>query len=817
MAKLSAAEKQKLYRQRRDADPVRRAEYLEKRRQGYVSDIVNKKRKNVGELSERERRAQRKAWRVNQARHRQRMRAVQTVLTPNSSPDRSPSIPRCVCLCMQREQGRAVRRNHSQRKRRKILKLENKIKQLTKQCNKYKRRCSRYTKQQQQAASPGSPSTRVRKFLQGQSVISPVKKTLTFHYALLDDLREKYKASRTGKAKRAIASIQAGRQIRRYKFQSLCQKSLSFSYKAGKELRSKCEDASGKRALVRQFYLRDDVSRLTTGKKNTITIQKVKKQRRLLCDFLQNLHIKFVAEHGDVSYTFFCRHRPFLVVKPNAQDRETCQCKTHENLQFMADTLYKHGLLDSKNVDQMADATVCNAISPHDAKVCAYGDCMACKSKAYPFTKPPSKNEVTLTQWCLVKTDSKQEQEKHNTITVKRDVTETEDEIATQFQERLFHFRRHLYNIRWQYKAYRHLRETLTPKDCLIHIDFSENFTCKYATEIQSVHFGGSHQQATLHTGVLYVHDQPPMSFATISPSRRHDPVAIWAHLDPILDMVQSEYSDVQHLHFFSDGPATQYRQKGNFFMISSEPHQKGFKKITWNFFEASHGKGAPDGVGGALKRSADALICHGRDIPDARALYQVLMESGTQVKLFYVSNEDVEERSRKMQEVALSAIKGTMKIHQVLSLTPGVLKYRDVSCFCQAGENVWDCPCYGLQNIVIGAVPPTQKDQTEPQTQRPDVIESHHCGQWCIVNYDGQPYPGIILTVEEQNVQIKCMHRTGRYDLNRFYWPSPIEDLNWYAENQIMCLMPEPVAANKRYIELDDKIWAFLKAELGC
>lgn len=126
------------------------------------------------------------------------------------------------------------------------------------------------------------------------------------------------------------------------------------------------------------------------------------------------------------------------------------------------------------------------------------------------------------------------------------------------------------------------------------------------------------------------MHDQPPMSFTTISPSRGHDPVAIWAHLDPILEMVKRQNPDVQHLHFLSDGPATQYKQNGNFYMIGSEPHQKGFQKTTWNFFEASHGKGAPDGVGGALRRSADASVRHERDIPDAKTLYQVLTESDT-------------------------------------------------------------------------------------------------------------------------------------------------------------------------------------------
>lgn len=49
---------------------------------------------------------------------------------------------------------------------------------------------------------------------------------------------------------------------------------------------------------------------------------------------------------------------------------------------------------------------------------------------------------------------------------------------------------------------------------------------------------------------------------------------------------------------------------------------------------------------------------------------------------------------------------------------------------------------------------PPHQPDAIDLDTSaplRPDVIKSHHSGQWCIVNYDEQPYPGIILEVEEQ------------------------------------------------------------------
>lgn len=55
-------------------------------------------------------------------------------------------------------------------------------------------------------------------------------------------------------------------------------------------------------------------------------------------------------------------------------------------------------------------------------------------------------------------------------------------------------------------------------------------------------------------------------------------------------------------IHFFSDGSTTQYRQKKNFFLLSKMISESVFEYATWNFFEASHGKGPADGVGGSIE-----------------------------------------------------------------------------------------------------------------------------------------------------------------------------------------------------------------------
>ncbi len=173
---------------------------------------------------------------------------------------------------------------------------------------------------------------------------------------------------------------------------------------------------------------------------------------------------------------------------------------------------------------------------------------------------------------------------------------------------------------------------------------------------------------------MLYVGGKPePICFSTISPCRHKGPPAVWQHLNPVLDYLQATYPQVSVLHFFSDGPCTQYKQRGNFFIFSTELDRRGFKAGSWNFFEASHGKGAPDGVGGALKRTADMMVAKGRNIPDAHELFKALTETNTTVKLFFVKSEDIESAMKKMPK-QIPAVPGTMRIHQVITLAPGEL-----------------------------------------------------------------------------------------------------------------------------------------------
>lgn len=106
------------------------------------------------------------------------------------------------------------------------------------------------------------------------------------------------------------------------------------------------------------------------------------------------------------------------------------------------------------------------------------------------------------------------------------------------------------------------MHQNLSDTEAILHIDFSENYPCKLAQEIQTFHFGASRDQATLQSGILLVKDQPAIPFTSVSASRDHNPAAIWAHLKLVLGSLSKEYPNNNKIHFFSDGPSTQYRQK---------------------------------------------------------------------------------------------------------------------------------------------------------------------------------------------------------------------------------------------------------------
>ena len=152
-------------------------------------------------------------------------------------------------------------------------------------------------------------------------------------------------------------------------------------------------------------------------------------------------------------------------------------------------------------------------------------------------------------------------------------------------------------------------------------------------------------------------------AYATISDSVRHDERAVWAHLKPVLDEVQANAS-ITTVHFMSDGPLTQYRNRKNVYLMCTLCFLRCIKELTWNFSEKAHGKGAPDGVSGSIKRIADAFVLQGGDIQRPEELYSFLTKANSSVKFHWVSEADI-ARVDEAVPGRLPVVRGTLGIHK--------------------------------------------------------------------------------------------------------------------------------------------------------
>ena len=116
-----------------------------------------------------------------------------------------------------------------------------------------------------------------------------------------------------------------------------------------------------RKRLMREFFMSDEVSRMLPGKRHSHK-NKLKKQKRLVCDTLQNLHACFrnIQPMCTVSNPSFYRMRPFWVVSPNQSDRDTCLCLTHENMALLLAKLNELKVIHTKRSTAILEMVACD-------------------------------------------------------------------------------------------------------------------------------------------------------------------------------------------------------------------------------------------------------------------------------------------------------------------------------------------------------------------------------------------------------------------------------------------------------------------------
>ncbi|CAG9839219.1 unnamed protein product [Diabrotica balteata] len=612
-------EAEKLRYQKIKNDPEKYELQKQKEKQKYLNKKEKGLIKTVDQMTPREQRKAQKIWRKKASERRQRL-VLQNITNHSVTPSMSDVNDQSF-----NSHKRVVAAKHKSDRARRQRYLDNKKKDET--INKLKTRLACYRKRLQRLRKPEklTPNSKVEQMLNSPSSRDTVKKNLLFAEVLNQQLKENYSSLPSNKEKRIFKRMISGKLVRKYGILQN-EKNMKPLRKIGyvqllenkRKAKTNCEII--KRKII-NFLQDDSNTRLCAGKRNYLTKKGDRKQKRVLVDTLRNLHISFMKNCNiKISYSRFCRLKPFWIIQPNCDKRD-----------------------------------------------------LKWESVSTNITDPKSHKERKVTKY------------------LKKSLQICPRDLVMQLEYNLDNFFQHELNIVHQHSGLRIKKTNLTVKEAVFHMDFSENYLTKYAEEIQAFHFGGSRQQISLHTVVSYTKEEASgelktTCYCSLSQNLLHSPLAIWAHLQLILNILPPA---VEILHFWSDGPVTQYRNKYMFYFLVTHLTEfyPNLTHFTWNYHEAGHGKGAPDGVGAVCKRFADRLVASGQDIASLSNLSNAIQKNYPSINVFVIDDESILEKEALIASCKeqIKSFPGTLRVHQVSwSIEdPKNLKMKSLCCFC--------------------------------------------------------------------------------------------------------------------------------------
>ena len=436
--------------------------------------------------------------------------------------------------------------------------------------------------------------------------------------------------------------------------------------------------AQEKAEKVAAFLVRDNNSSEMPGKKDQKGVGDNYVAKRTLCETMDNLHQKYKKEYPfpPVSLSVFKRARPEHVLLLQDTKHNMCLCERHENFRLLmaaVPTVRKFSVNEWPLITSEEEARA--ALEEH------LGDIL----------------EVRYERWEKGDVDrhGKGNNSTQNRLQLLNKSLPRADFI-NMFVQEMAPFTEHVQRARVQYQAVRTLRESLQPGEVTCQMDFAENWNTDQLNQVQSAYF--DHDSVTIHPCVVHIPGQESAaSYAFIAADKSHNANMVYAVVKALISDLKVKLPRLRRVHFITDSPTSQYRNTTMFHLVATAKKLLGVE-VSWTYFEAGHGKGPCDGVGGAVKRIADQEVNKGSLIQNAWDLYKVMRLLPSKIQYMYVTTNTIKEETAKIQQLPMKTVKGTMKIHGVVGL-PGDGKYatRETSCFQECcykgGEFVLGCP----------------------------------------------------------------------------------------------------------------------------
>lgn len=162
---------------------------------------------------------------------------------------------------------------------------------------------------------------------------------------------------------------------------------------------------------------------------------------------MKNLHKKYVLEVGKISLSTFKQYRPFYVLPPKLENRDTCACIKHANMKFMVHKLKLLGFIDDDDLNSVVAKLVCDLKS----KECMYSRC-DCAKKMVNGSEVNLMEKITWPVWTTEKHEYvKDDKVKCTKRMTKKDTEGTVQDLINNLNKEMPAFKKHIYNVFRQY------------------------------------------------------------------------------------------------------------------------------------------------------------------------------------------------------------------------------------------------------------------------------------------------------------------------------------------------------------------------------
>ena len=627
--------------------------------------------------------------------------------------------------------------------------------------------------------------------------VTPSPRTIK-KLALYDTFMRNIKGMKKSARRQLLTQITTVEEVKQVRGASLLARDLELDRRsllsppAKKTKRQETYDEAG--VLVLAFLKKAEHSITLPGKKDTVTIKKKKHQKIQLTEFLYVLHKQYNEaarpEHR-VGFSYFCgvRRANRYVLPVQCNNTNVCLCMRHQNFALRMKPLHGLGLPALPDMF-IRDVTVENF------REAATG-------------LPPV---VTYLQWRRVEVPYGQGQSTKKPRLV--EVTEEAAVFQTNFTRNMAFFSEHVSRMYNQHRAATNLKEGLQQHECCIQMDFAENWMIDYPMEPQSVYF--AKEPVTVHPVVLYLVVDGAMthkSTALVTDDRKHDVSSVMVYLRVINALLTERFPFVNMVHYFTDGPTSQYRNSSVLSLVSKHSQLFG-RSATWLYFEAGHGKGACDGVGAAAKRMADNTVKRQIIIHNAAGFVAAGESTPTEIEYIHVPVEDIATARLELPDVVCGrSVKGTMKAHAAVCPAPGKVALRATSCYkeCCLLNGQWVLQCGGWKTHTLFEEEPASEPEVEPEVelesepepeQEPETASEEEeaaadiaaeppteaptalpkVGEWACCLYDDLWYVGQVLVCNVAEDYIKANFLApGFHEIcnNQMKWPPRTDELD--------------------------------------